>query len=468
MQLVPVYEDWPSQSCLIDHFNQFIPFVIRNSCHPSFKLKNAVTRLEITHTIVDVSCTGTEESFCGNPEKREKVNMKISDIMAAWVAERECKNHWVLDIGLNLYLSQSCMFSARKNIAAELSSIAEVFPTPVGIQTEMLQQTNLWMNIQPMTSTAHYDSFHNVLMVLAGAKTATIFSPRYTSLLKPYPAFHDSPNHSRLTPKEVDALFLVHQHNGGCYRVQLQPGDSLFIPEGWWHQLVSEKCSMAVNYWFASRLQCLQSDQGGLTAASVPPPSEAEIPTGKHVSLLPFAEENSMYILRTAFYSVVQQTKKRRMADISGDALNSCSSSGSGSGRSSSSSFPQTEVSETSQQQMLRVYDSQAAFDEFMREFCVSKTPTGEEGAFVNGVQTPAPTAAEAVAVAACNSKHTSPPSKRIRTSVVSPTGECAYIEWCGAFVSCTVPQMVAYWIPFAEQVPGTCFFLVCIILVMV
>jgi hypothetical protein len=31
-----------------------------------------------------------------------------------------------------------------------------------------------------------------------------------------------------------------------------QPGDALFIPEGWWHQVNSEAGTIAVNFWWSS------------------------------------------------------------------------------------------------------------------------------------------------------------------------------------------------------------------------
>jgi hypothetical protein len=36
--------------------------------------------------------------------------------------------------------------------------------------------------------------------------------------------------------------------------VEMGPGDVLFIPDGWWHEVSSEKCSMALNFWFHSPL----------------------------------------------------------------------------------------------------------------------------------------------------------------------------------------------------------------------
>jgi hypothetical protein len=125
------------------------------------------------------------------------------------------------------------------------------------------EQANLWMNIQAATSTLHYDANNNILILLEGSKKILLFSPSCTKYLKPAAAYNEHPNHSNLTPAEADAVATslptgeAHKDNAGNYfvhTVNLSAGDALFIPEGWWHQVYSEKCSMAVNFWFHSPL----------------------------------------------------------------------------------------------------------------------------------------------------------------------------------------------------------------------
>lgn len=46
--------------------------------------------------------------------------------------------------------------------------------------------------------------------------------------------------------EEVEKTGLEH------FEAMVQPGDSLFIPKGWWHSVKSEgpKINMSVNWWF--------------------------------------------------------------------------------------------------------------------------------------------------------------------------------------------------------------------------
>jgi hypothetical protein len=116
------------------------------------------------------------------------------------------------------------------------------------------------MNISKCYSSLHYDANHNLLCLVKGGKTVILISPSYTHLLKALPAYFSSPNHSNLTKDDLMIFtntFSSDQSNSkiGIYKVSLSPGDVLFIPEGWWHAVESDRCSYAVNYWFESPLK---------------------------------------------------------------------------------------------------------------------------------------------------------------------------------------------------------------------
>jgi hypothetical protein len=125
------------------------------------------------------------------------------------------------------------------------------------------------MNIQCARSTLHYDASHNLLLLLAGRKEVTLLSPSCTSYLKPVPASDANPNHSALSFEEVEGI--VNDRTSGAapaprlvQRAVMHAGDALFIPEGWWHQVQSDPCSMAVNFWFSasSETHCAAGGDG--------------------------------------------------------------------------------------------------------------------------------------------------------------------------------------------------------------
>eukprot|EP01032_Pedospumella_encystans_P023342 gene23342-26420_t len=163
----------------------------------------------------------------------------------------------------------------------------------------VIEQMNLWMNIFPASTTLHYDANNNILVVLEGQKEVTLFAPSATKFLKPAAAHNEYPNHSALTPEEadqlVDSLRTDATEATDClaYSVTLSAGDALFIPEGWWHQVRSQKCTMALNFWFHSDLRPL-----------LVLPSEVEPSDGTIVGV-----DMSSYLLRSSLRKAVAAQK---------------------------------------------------------------------------------------------------------------------------------------------------------------
>lgn len=126
--------------------------------------------------------------------------------------------------------------------------------TPSIIPTEQLVAINLWMSIGTSRSSIHYDPYHNLLCVVTGHKTVRLWSPKCSAQLYPKALSGEASNHS-----DVDFAapnLSLHPRFQETYSevqtVDLKPGDVLFIPEGWWHQVDSDSRTMAVNFWWTS------------------------------------------------------------------------------------------------------------------------------------------------------------------------------------------------------------------------
>ena len=132
-----------------------------------------------------------------------------------------------------------------------------------------LVSINLWMNTGPLSSTLHYDSNHNILVVTKGAKSVRLYSPAMSPRLRPLPLHSESANHSSIgdvtTIAELEHVN-AHLEAGGrrmaclaaliydrimfSFVLPLLLTDALYIPEGWWHQVNSKAGTVALNYWF--------------------------------------------------------------------------------------------------------------------------------------------------------------------------------------------------------------------------
>ena len=109
-------------------------------------------------------------------------------------------------------------------------------------------EVNLWLNLRDMVSEAHYDSYNGILCVVHGTKLVKLWPP--SSRLKATPLFSETYNgvsrECELPPPPLS--------------VTLRKGESLFIPEGWWHEVTSRPNTVAVSFWWKGLDQGLLRD----------------------------------------------------------------------------------------------------------------------------------------------------------------------------------------------------------------
>jgi hypothetical protein len=105
---------------------------------------------------------------------------------------------------------------------------------------------NLWVG-NSTQSGLHFDMGDGLLAQVYGVKTATLVAAGQFGSVYPYPDIHTK---SRVDPDDFDER--RHPRFAGVDRFAavLQPGDALFIPRHWWHNLVSHGISVSVNAWF--------------------------------------------------------------------------------------------------------------------------------------------------------------------------------------------------------------------------
>jgi hypothetical protein len=91
----------------------------------------------------------------------------------------------------------------------------------------------------------HHDLTNNLLVQLVGVKSILLVPPSEAAKL--YPAEGVFSEISDLDdPEQISRFPLARSVEG--YRVDLSPGDALFIPVGWWHQVRSQSFSVSATY----------------------------------------------------------------------------------------------------------------------------------------------------------------------------------------------------------------------------
>ncbi|GHG62828.1 cupin [Alishewanella longhuensis] len=116
----------------------------------------------------------------------------------------------------------------------------------------------LWLGNQVQVP-AHFDDGHNLACVIAGRRRFTLFPPAQVANLYPGPVDY-APTGTPISlvnfakpdlqrhPRFEDAL-------AAAWQAELAPGDLLYIPLLWWHQVASlDSMNMLVNFWWGGSL----------------------------------------------------------------------------------------------------------------------------------------------------------------------------------------------------------------------
>jgi hypothetical protein len=247
----------------------FSPFVVRahRSEQAMYRATCALKRqLRLNKQEVDVSFIERSANvFCGECTRRKFLSMTVSEFMESFDAyseklgdENTNRSLSTENVRPKLYLSQVPLYVQRyasskcgdwttlgnsllgdeiflQNIESSDECSKSVFDMLVHDSKVCVTQVNLWINIDNnVSSSIHYDNDHNLLVLYSGCKTVLLFPPSKVCAL---PAYSISANHaayphivgsdhlsSNLLPENVDSAI----------KIVMQPGDILFIPEGWW------------------------------------------------------------------------------------------------------------------------------------------------------------------------------------------------------------------------------------------
>jgi hypothetical protein len=142
--------------------------------------------------------------------------------------------------GDRYYLSQVELLDSAPNLAEDFS-----FPTPDPDAT--YEPVYFWIGTGGCVSRLHFDLAHNFACQIVGSRRFRLYPPSESHRLYPSLATKFSPA-STLgdTSRERYPLFEPDRF----IEVQLRPGDLLFLPGFWWHQVITDEPGiMITRFW---------------------------------------------------------------------------------------------------------------------------------------------------------------------------------------------------------------------------
>ncbi|THH33695.1 hypothetical protein EUX98_g611 [Antrodiella citrinella] len=163
------------------------------------------------------------------------------------------------------------VFSSDGSQESEFEAFKSQIPEDLPWCSEALDSTpdavNLWIGDQRSVTSIHSDPYENIYTVVRGSKTFTLLPPTEGWCLAertyPHAQYKRTEPYSRLTlvPSQGTAPIrwssvadpnLPGALNAEAHPMEITvgPGESLYLPAGWWHYVRQSGVTIAVNYWY--------------------------------------------------------------------------------------------------------------------------------------------------------------------------------------------------------------------------
>jgi len=126
-------------------------------------------------------------------------------------------------------------------------------------------KTNVWIGSTGAKARMHFDSSPNVFVQVAGRKTVLLAPPTRAASAYLYPRLHPAHRQAQVDPRRADRMRFSLLADLDFSRVSLSPGDVLYLPAFWLHQVEVDQASVSVNHFVSG------------TAADAPAPSAKEV-----------------------------------------------------------------------------------------------------------------------------------------------------------------------------------------------
>ena len=131
--------------------------------------------------------------------------------------------------------SGASRYLAQLDLAKTFPELLADLPRPACLDWVYCEKTALWIGPGHQVTPLHYDIYDNLVFMLEGRKTWTLISPEHGAHVYPraFPAYY----YSQVDVEAPDLESYPDFAHAKPIVVELERGDALFVPGGWWHHV---------------------------------------------------------------------------------------------------------------------------------------------------------------------------------------------------------------------------------------
>ncbi len=128
--------------------------------------------------------------------------------------------------------------------------LEDVRPLPYAAKASW-RQSRFWLAPPGANGALHFDLPDNLYAQFLGSKEWVLFEPKDTLRVYPHPPWSGVPNYAQVDAIQPDLQRFPRLGGLTRYRAVIEPGELLYVPRLWWHQVRSVDVSLAMNFWWA-------------------------------------------------------------------------------------------------------------------------------------------------------------------------------------------------------------------------
>ena len=159
----------------------------------------------------------------------------------------------------------------QRSVYDEFPELVPDIATPKYADNKHQHTVNLWFGEKGVNTKGHYDYSNNFLMQIFGRKRVRLFAPTDTPNMHHYSmndmVTMEGVHHPAIQATRIADMDLMDVNEFPNIKLAtpfegvLYPGDLLYIPAGWWHEIKSLDVAMSINFWWKIKIEDFPSSQ---------------------------------------------------------------------------------------------------------------------------------------------------------------------------------------------------------------